>query len=147
VEGDVFQRSRGGRNGVENAYLDLPGRHLEFFGELFAPGSIRFLVSDKDSLQYLKLRGGCALACLDSVRNVCVKHLRVDFGGIHAGWNKRGNVRTVTSWGVCGVGGGSGIRWVAQQHNPLGGGGEGRGREGKEEEKERVCLRERGEEK
>jgi hypothetical protein len=116
---------------VGNAYLYLPGRHLEFFGELFAPGSIRFLVGDKDSLEYLKLRGGCALACLDGVRNVGVKHLRVDFGGIHAGWNKRGYVRAVTSWGGWGVGGGSGIRRVAQQHNPLGGGREEREREKK----------------
>jgi hypothetical protein len=60
---------------VENTYLNLPGRHLEFFGELFAPGSIRFLVGDKNSLEYLKLRGGGALACLDSVRDVCVEHL------------------------------------------------------------------------
>lgn len=129
---------------MENAYLDLPGRHLEFFGELFAPGSIRFLVGDKDSLEYLKLRGGCALACLDGIRNVGVEHLRVDLGGIHAGWNKRGNVRAVTSWCGCGVGRGGGIRRVTQQHNPLGGGREG---EGKEEEKERVCLKSRGGEK
>ncbi len=45
----VFQKSRG-RNGVENAYLDFPGRHLEFFGELFAPGRIGFLVGHKDAL-------------------------------------------------------------------------------------------------
>jgi hypothetical protein len=124
--GEVFQRSRWGRNGVENTYLNLPGRHLEFFGEVFAPGSIRFLVGDKDTLQYLKLGGGGALACLDSVRDVCVKHLRVDFGGIHAGWNERGNVRTVGSWGGWGEGRGGGMRRVAQQHNPLGR-GEGEG--------------------
>jgi len=128
-------------------YLDLPGRHLEFFGELFAPGSIRFLVGDKDALEYLKLRGGGALACLDSVRDICVKHLRVDFGGIHAGWNERGNVRTVASWDGCGEGGG-GVRWVTQQHNPLGGRKRERERERererKEEEKEGVCLRECG---
>ena len=132
---------------MENTYLNLPGRHLEFFGELFAPWSIRFLVGDKDALQYLKLRGGGALACLDCVRDVCVEHLRVDFGGIHAGWNERGNVRTVASWGGCGEGRVGGIRRVAQQHNPLRG-GRGRGREGEgegeKEEKERVCLRERG---
>jgi hypothetical protein len=138
VEGYVFQRSIRGRNGVENTYLDLPGRHLEFFGELFAPGSIRFLVGDKDTLQYLKLRGGGALACLDSVRNVCVKHLRVDFGGIHAGWNERGNVRTVASWGGRGEGRGGGIRWVAQQHNPL------RGGERREREREREKRRREG---
>lgn len=134
-----------------NTYLNLPGRHLEFFGELFAPWSIRFLVGDKDTLQYLKLRGGGALARLDSVRNICVEHLRVDFGGIHAWWNERGDVRTVASWGGCREGRGSGIRRVAQQHNPLRGRGrerergkEGEGEGEKEEEKERVCLRERG---
>jgi hypothetical protein len=122
---------------VENTYLNLPGRHLEFFGELFAPWSIRFLVCDKDTLQYLKLRGGGALACLDGVRNICVEHLRVDFGGIHAGWNERGNVRTVASCGRR-ERRGSGIRWVAQQHNPLKGGGrekergKGRGRKRRE---------------
>ena len=118
-----------------NTYLNLPGRHLEFFGELFAPGSIRFLVGDKDALEYLKLRGGGALACLDSVRNVSVKHLRVDFGGIHAGWNERGNVRTVASWGVWG----GGIRWVAQQHNPLGVRGEGKG-EGEKKKRRREFV-------
>jgi hypothetical protein len=130
----VFQQSRGGRKGVENTYLNLPGRHLEFFGELFAPGSIRFLVCDKDTLQYLKLRGGGALASLDGVRDVCVKHLRVDFGGIHAGWNKRGNVGTVAGWGGWGEGRGRGIGGVAQQHNRW---GRGRGREREGEKKRR----------
>jgi len=121
---------------VGNTYLNLSGRHLEFFGEFFAPGSIRFLVGDKDTLQYLKLGGGGALACLDSVRDVSVKHLRVYFGGIHAGWNERGNVRTVGSWGGWGEGRVGGIRRVAQQHNPLGV-GEGEG-EGEGEKKERL---------
>jgi hypothetical protein len=132
----VFQRSREGRNGVGNTYLNLPGRHLEFFGEFFAPGSIRFLVRDKDTLQYLKLCGGGALACLDGVGDVSVKHLRVDFSGIHAGWNKRGNVRTVAGWGGCGEGRVGGIRGVAQQHNPLGV-GRGRGRGEREGEKKK----------
>jgi hypothetical protein len=35
---------------VKSAYLDLPGRHLEFFGELFAPRRIGLLVCDKDAL-------------------------------------------------------------------------------------------------
>jgi hypothetical protein len=127
---------------VENTYLNLPGRHLEFFGELFAPWSIRFLVGDKDTLQYLKLGGGGALACLDSIRDVCVEHLRVDFGGIHAGWNERGNVRTVASWGGCREGRGSGIRRVAQQHNPL----KGRERKGeREREREREKKKRRSE--
>ena len=53
----------------------------------------------------------------------------------------------MASWGGCREGRGGGIRWVAQQHNPLGEEGEGkREREkGRKEEKERVCLRERGE--
>ncbi len=111
--GKVFQRSSAG-NGAENAYLYLPGRHLEFFGKLFAPGSIGFLVSDKDALQYLELCGGGALACLDSVWDVSVEHLRVDFGGIHAGWNEGGNVGAVTSWGGWGEGGVGVVRGIAQ---------------------------------
>ena len=86
----------------EGAYLDLPGRHLQFFGQLFAPGRIGLLVCDKDALQDLQLRGSGAFAGLDGVGDVCVEHLRVDFGGIHAGWNERGNVGAVGSWSVGG---------------------------------------------
>jgi hypothetical protein len=125
-------------------YLNLPGRHLEFFGKLFALRSIRFLVGDKDALQYLKLRGGGALACLDGVRDVCVEHLRVDFGGIHAGWNEGGNIRTVASWGGVGEGRGSGIRRVSQQHNPLRGREREGGERGKEERGERERKRREG---
>ena len=99
---------------MKSAYLDLPGRHLEFFGELFAPGRIGLLVGDKDALEDLQLRGGGTFASLDSVWDVCVEHLRVDFGGIHAGWNERGNVGAVGSWSVGGERGGGRVGWIAE---------------------------------
>ena len=73
-------------------YLNLPGRHLQFFREFLAPWSVWFLVGDKDALQDLKLCRGSALAGLDGVWDVSVEHLGVYFGGIHARWNERGNV-------------------------------------------------------
>ena len=99
---------------MKSAYLDLPGRHLEFFGELFAPGRIGLLVGDKDALEDLQLRGGGTFASLDGVWDVCVEHLRVDFGGIHAWWNERGNVGAVGSWSVGGERGGGRVGWIAE---------------------------------
>jgi hypothetical protein len=113
----------------EGAYLDLSGRHLEFFGKLLAPGRVGFLVSDKDALEDLQLGRGGALAGLDSVGNVGVEHLRVDLGGIHAGWNEGGNVG-VMDGGRKGRGRGGGrVGRAANQHSPFEGeGGEREGR-------------------
>jgi hypothetical protein len=112
----------------EDAYLDLSGRHLEFFGKLLAPGRVGFLVGDEDALKDLKLGRGGALAGLDSVGNVGVEHLRVDLGGIHAGWNEGGNVRAMEG-GRKGRGRRGGrVGRVANQHSPF---------EGEERERER----------
>jgi hypothetical protein len=58
----------------EDAYLNFSGRHLEFLRELLAPRRIRLLVVHKDALEYLELCRGGALASLDSVRHVGIKH-------------------------------------------------------------------------
>ncbi len=75
-----------------DTYLNLSRRHLECFGKLFALWRVRFLVSDKDALQYLELGRGGALASLDGVGNVCIEHFRVHLCRIHAGWNERGDI-------------------------------------------------------
>jgi hypothetical protein len=82
------ERERDGRD----TYLNLPRWHLEFFGEFFALWRVRFLVSDKDALQYLELSRGGTLASLDGVGNICIEHFGVDLCRIHAGWNERGDI-------------------------------------------------------
>jgi len=113
-------RVRGfGGEGSGNAYLNLSWRHLEPSRKLFAPWRVRFLVSDEYPLQDLELRGGGALAGFDGIGDVCVEHLRVDFGGIHAGWNQGGNVGTMASWCRWREGGRRGrVGRVTNQHNP-----------------------------
>lgn len=87
------KKREGRKSGTDDdTYLNFPGRHLEFFGEVFALGRVRFLVSDKDALQYLELCRGGALASLDGVGNVCIEHFRVHLCRIHAGWNKGGDI-------------------------------------------------------
>jgi len=94
-------------NGTEYdcAYLDLSGRHPEFFREILATRSVWLLVGDKDALQDVELSGGGSLASLDGVRHVRVEHLRVYFGRVNARWNERRDVRTVGMlWYCSGVG-------------------------------------------
>lgn len=55
---------------VGSAPLNLPRRQIELFGELSAFQRVRFLVGDKDILQYSELRRAGALAGLDGVENV-----------------------------------------------------------------------------
>jgi hypothetical protein len=126
--GDGGHASGGGRGGrrrvfpdgrlfflgapVLEPHLNLPGGHLEFFGELLASGSVWLLVCEKDAFQNFELGGGGTLAGLDGIGDVCIKHFRVDLCWIHAGWNEGGDVRAVSR-------GGGVVGWVTKEHDKV----------------------------